>query len=580
MHASVGRLVAGLLLLQACAGEVGEPTTSVESTEVDAEDARRWNPWWWRGRRDGGGVFPSRDAGAPIGRRDASTGPVTGARPEPSLPEPDPNDEEPAPSDPGEPEAPDPGTAPGGTSGGGTTASCGGKDFPLAAGLRIREIALYQTVKVTLFKDGTWVNNRPLPVVQNKKALVRVFAEPLPGYARRPVRGVLSLQNGQTVSLTSERTLAAASSDADANSTFNFQVPAAQIGSETKLSVALQETSCSASAGSAGDARVSAQTLGAANIGKLRVVIVPIQMNGRLPKTDATEIARMRDALLAYYPVPDVEVTVRSRPLSATAVSGTDSRGWSNVLNQVLRERSADKPASDVYYFGLMQPAGTFREYCSRGCIMGIAPQTVRVMSSSQGGLGASFADAQTLETMVHELGHAHGRGHAPCVQGGSIQGVDQQFPDKSGATAVWGWDSRSDKLLAPTYKDIMGYCHPNWISGYTYSALAARAQQVNQRALILSPADGTRWHQLIAYGSGGARWGGLIESSYPGGEPESAIARDASGRTVAKIEVVRIPLSHSEDQLVYVPEPQPGWASIALSDREIVLSSVEPASP
>jgi hypothetical protein len=69
---------------------------------------------------------------------------------------------------------------------------------PLAVGLHIREIALYQTVKVSLVSDGTWVAERSAPVVQGKKSLVRVFVDPMAGYKAHNVRGVLTLDNDGT----------------------------------------------------------------------------------------------------------------------------------------------------------------------------------------------------------------------------------------------------------------------------------------------------------------------------------------------------------------------------------------------
>jgi hypothetical protein len=261
------------------------------------------------------------------------------------------------------------------------------------------------------------------------------------------------------------------------------------------------------------------------------------------------------------------------------ALRGTDSRSWSSLLNQIVVERRTDAPGSDVYYFGLVQPADTFRAYCGSGCILGIAPQTTRQMTSMQVGLGASFADAQSYETMVHELGHAHGRGHAPCAVGGNIQGVDPVFPDRTGSTINWGWDSRTNRLMAPTSKDIMGYCQPNWISGYTYSALARRAVEVNSRALVVAPPTLTRWHQLILHADGSTSWGREVETQEPAGTIERATVRDAAGRTISEIEVSRIPLSDSGEAFVYIPEPGQGWSSIALADRTLQLAQIGAAN-
>jgi len=455
---------------------------------------------------------------------------------------------------------------------------------PAARGLKVRDISIYQTVRAQLYKAGAFVAMPAVPVVAGKKALIRVFVDTTTGYAKHAVHAVLTLHGAQgDTTLTDDRTIAANSTDTDAASTFSFEVEPTKIAADTEYSVSLQEPDCEAMAGTASDTRVPAtgtHKLGAQPLGKLKVVVVPIDVSGRLPKTDAAELEKIRAALLAFYPVPAVDLTVRATPIKWTSsIAGTDSRGWTNLLNQVMRERSTDSPTSDVYYFGLMQPAASMMAYCGRGCILGIAPQTTRVSPSAQVGLGASFADAQTYETIVHELGHAHGRGHAPCVEGGNIDGVDQSFPDKTGSITDWGWDSRTSKLLAPTtYKDVMGYCSPNWISPYTYNGLATRSLAVNKLALVHAPLSPVTWHNVLLYGDGTARWGGGADNSTPGGEFESATVLDASGQTIATVEVVRLELSHSDDKVLYVPAAADNWAKIVLGDRVLELSQILPA--
>ena len=474
----------------------------------------------------------------------------------------------------------------------GASAACpsGSTRLP-ASGLRIREIALYQTIKIPLVQNGAWVTARPAIVVQNKRALVRVFVDAVAGYRQRPLRGALTLQNGATITeLVSARTLAGSSTDEAADSTFTFDVPAAQIGPSTQLSVALSEPECGAASTAAAEAGTrfpasGRQALGANATGRLKVVLVPISVGGRAPTLAERDITGIRDVLLSYFPVPAVDVSVRSRPLVWSGAAGaSDSRSWSSIVNALVRERSTDRPSSDTYYFGLMQPAPTMAAYCARGCIAGMAPQNTRVQPGTQVGLGVYFADTapalnRAAEIIVHELGHAHGRGHAPCVNsGGNISGVDRNYPAAGGATGIWGWNSRTGALTAPTHKDVMGYCQPNWISAYTYQALAVRSQAVNiNRAFIHMPSPATRWQSLLAYSDGSARWGGSAEIGPPGGDPEPARVLNAAGQVIANIEVVRTELSHTEDEFFYVPEPGKDWVKLALRDREIALAAVAP---
>ncbi|MET0341525.1 MAG: hypothetical protein ABW252_11040 [Polyangiales bacterium] len=472
----------------------------------------------------------------------------------------------------------------------GASAACAaGTARAPASGLRIREVALYQTIKVPLVQNGAWVSARPVMVVQNKRALVRVFVDAIAGYRPRPLRGTLTLQNGGTsTELVSARSLTASSTDEAPDSTFTFDVPAAQIGPSTQLSIALTEPECSSAApAAAADTRFPAsglQALGANQTGKLKVVLVPISVAGRAPQITETDLNNVRDVLLSYYPVPTVEVSVRNRPLVwSTAVTGADSRAWSSIVNALVRERGTDRPSSDTYYYGVMQPAATMATFCSRGCIAGMAPQNTRVQPSTQVGLsvfypgGSAAAMVSAAEIIVHELGHAHGRGHAPCVTGnGTIQGVDRNYPVTGGNIGTWGWNSRTGVFNAPTHKDVMGYCRPNWISAYTYQALALRSQSVNiNRAFIHMPGPSVRWQNLIAYSDGTNRWGGTSELGAPGGDPEPARVLDAAGNVIDDVEVVRTELSHTADEFFFIPEPGKDWAKLALRDREIVLSDV-----
>lgn len=471
----------------------------------------------------------------------------------------------------------------------GSSSACDdGSELPLAQGLTLRQLALYQTVKLSLYERGAWQPPTDVPIVAGKKTLLRAFVETAAGYSPHAVRAVLKLHRaqGETI-LQDEKSLAVGSTDAALESTFTFTVDGTLVAPDTQLSVSLHETRCSASAGSAQAARLPAaglQPLGAQAVGKLRVVIVPINVDGRLPATDEVELTRIREALLAYYPVAEVDLRLRTASLAWTGPVPTDDtdKGWSDILDEVRRARRSDEAEDDVYYFGVMQPAASLAAFCSSSCVLGIAPQTTRVFPTEQVGLGAYFTDRPEVargsaETVVHELGHAHGRGHAPCVRGGTITGVDGSFPDPSGATGEWGWDSRAGTLIPPTHKDMMGYCSPDWISPYTYAALAERSRAVNTLALVHGAPMLASWHSVLLYRDGSARWGGVTESKRPQSDGETATVLDASGRVITTIEVFRIALSHSLDQNLYLPTGSSDWAAVVLSDRTLQLGRIEP---
>jgi len=75
---------------------------------------------------------------------------------------------------------------------------------------------------------------------------------------------------------------------------------------------------------------------------------------------------------------------------------------------------------------------------------------------------------------MAHEVGHNMGRQHAPCGGAGS---PDPAFPYGGGQIGGWGLDVTSLLPKAPTTADVMGYCHPDWISDYNWSSMVSYRQ-------------------------------------------------------------------------------------------------------
>ena len=119
---------------------------------------------------------------------------------------------------------------------------------------------------------------------------------------------------------------------------------------------------------------------------------------------------------------------------------------------------------------------------------------------------GFSSFVATNGRTMAHELGHNMSLYHAPC---GGPGGVDQSFPSSNGSTGSWGYDFRSGgALVSPSYKDLMSFCRPEWISEYSFSnALSYRLEQH-------STAARARCAESLLL------WGGLDEKGDPFLEP------------------------------------------------------------
>ena len=145
-------------------------------------------------------------------------------------------------------------------------------------------------------------------------------------------------------------------------------------------------------------------------------------------------------------PIGEMEVFVHDT--FYTDANLTTGDGWSAYLREVRVLWNLEGKMG--YYYGVVQlPAG-----------------------SAWGGLG--FLDgthvsvgATDPDTYAHEVGHNMTLRHAPCGGAGS---PDPNFPSPHGSIGRWGYDFQHHRLMSPgQYKDLMGYCSPNWVSDYHF---------------------------------------------------------------------------------------------------------------
>jgi hypothetical protein len=464
--------------------------------------------------------------------------------------------------------------------------TCSDGSEPFAAGVKINEIALYQAVKIPLVKAGAWTApaSRNSPVVQNKRALVRIF---LTGAGSAKLRGVVTLDNGTvTHRNSSDVTISGASTDSALASTLNITLEPGDIGPNTKLAFSIYDPACPANKGTAANARFPAsgmQDLTATKINKLKVVVVPIIVNGLTPNTSAAQLENMRKDIVANYPIPDAVLTVRPGGAVTSQTQVGTQAGWSQVLSEACNVRRQDNPPADVYYYGLITPAASFSAYCQGGCVLGIANLPSRPSPTAQCGIGVGWLataggrEDHTATTFTHEEGHNHSRKHVAC---NGEAGTDTAYPynDKKGSIGSWGWDSRTNTLKDPAAtKDYMSYCGPTWTSDYTYKAVGSWSTMVNVTPAPQLPAEHT-WHGMLVQSDGSSTW--AYDSEYaPGGDYEPADVIDEDGVVIDTIEVVHNALDHSDDYFLFTPPQEAGWAGLILKDgKKIDFTEVAPA--
>jgi len=455
----------------------------------------------------------------------------------------------------------------------------------LASNLTLQQIAVYQTVKIPIMDKGAEVatSARNAGVVNGRQTVVRVFVTPGSGWTTRDLAARLTLTSSaaQPTVYSSKKTISAASTDADSKTTFQFTIAPEAMTADLAYSVEVVE--CGTASGTAGQARFPSSgtlSMGIRTTGVLKVKLLPMQYNSLLPDTSDTALAGYKAEMMAMYPITDINFTIGDT-LTITSIAD-----WSAMLDQVRAKRSADKPANDIYYFGLLKPAADLRTYCKSSCVTGIgfvvSDTTTGTGSMSSGyraAMGIGFADKASIETMAHEIGHNHGRNHVNCSTAGTITGIDSKYPYSTKTMGTWGYDSRTQTLLDPTkYVDIMSYCSPVWISDYNYSALLTRVASVNGVTNVLSVnVEMAKWRMLLL-DERGPRWGIPVDEPAPAeGQAEVATVYDGTGSVLTSVRVYRTEISDIGGAVYMVPEPKDSWYAIAV-DGAVPLPFAAPA--
>ena len=443
---------------------------------------------------------------------------------------------------------------------------CGGA----ARDISVSEVAAYQSLKIPLTKGVTPIAKamRAVDVISGRKTLFRVGVTVGTGFAPRELSARVTVTNGATkMPYFAKQKVSKTSVETDSASLFQIAVPAEQIKEDTQFNVELVE--CAEAATTTGmlqQARFPAlgdAPLDARKTGVLKVKIIPLKANNRVPDTSETALKVYRDYLEAMYPIERAELTV-APPLNVTYPVN-----WSGALDQLRQLRTKDKPASDVYYYGMLRPLETLKEYCKSGCTAGVGYVGSTTQAATRVAMGLAFADETSAGVMAHEVGHNHGREHAPCAPGNQISGVDRKFPNTTANTEVWGYDSRKQTFFGPDKtKDIMGYCEPKWIGNYTYAALVNRVATMNLPMLTFPAQDSQQNYHVMLVDKDGARWSQPFDQpEEPFGEPEEAEVLDIDGRVVERVNVFRTVVGDHDSATLLVPPAKRGWNAVRTAD-------------
>jgi hypothetical protein len=444
--------------------------------------------------------------------------------------------------------------------------------------LQLRELAIYQSIKIPIYErtGAVATSDRVSDVVQGRTAAFRVFFDVTDAFKARDLGVRLTITNPRTVDRFSiKQRITKTSSDDDAQSTFMLAVPGDLLGADTQYSVEIVE--CVTTNGDTYGTRFpdsGAAQLSARKAGVLKVTVIPVLANKIVPDTSTAALAKYRQYLEAMYPIEHAEVTVGKQ------ISTTYPLDWNTLLEQIRTQRASDSPAADVYYYGMVQPTATLKDYCSKGCTAGVGYVTPFEASDARAAVGLAYGgDDISASTMAHEIGHNHGRKHAPCPAG--ITGADENTTDAT--VGNWGYDLRTGKFFEPSKTlDIMGYCEPKWVSGYSYRALLDRVAAINDPGgITVAGTTEIKAFRVLIVDEGGPRWSQPFKQPVAAyGEPELADVLDIDEQVVAQVTVYRSQLPETAASTVLVPEPETGWNAIRVAGAPALAFSAPVTVP
>lgn len=379
------------------------------------------------------------------------------------------------------------------------------------AGVEVTQAIQYYHASQHLTDPADRAADNAVHLVANKPAWVRVYVRS--GFRHAPIAGVtgtLEVQRRQLGFLylpvatpaaqppgtvTAESNPAYATERGTLSSSLNFIIPADVMCGHLKLIVNVETP------GGATDTfellinATLRQTL------RLRGIMVayngpastaPGAANLNLPAPTLTDLQNTSGWALRTFPVQStaqytsggtITLTV---PLSdAPSCAGCCTPNWVTLNSQVAAQVTADGNRTDVLYYGLIASG------VPMGPIIGCESSGV-----SAGGVGNGV-------TMAHELGHHCGFPHAPC---GSVGTPDATFPayepydpanTPQASIGEYGLDISNGNIMSPaTFKDMMSYCGPKWISLHNYGNL------VNNDHLdpVMACVDYPWWRDYILY--------------------------------------------------------------------------------
>jgi len=327
--------------------------------------------------------------------------------------------------------------------------------------------------KIQLTQSTQTLDNS-VPIVAGKDGLIRVFVLANTTNSAAPAVQVTLLNNGVPV-IGYPKTLAASGSSTPLSlnepllpSSWNLTVPGTDLTTPTGSGYSIQAVVDPAGSVAEADEtnNTAAVALGGAAVPIFRTTIFPVALSSGTGNITAANKDVWVARLARMYPVASLDVAVGATFTSSVTLT-SDGAGWDTLLNDLTAKHLADGVA-DRYYFGALKVS-----YSSGVAGIGWVPPVGSSFKyrTAIGWDKTGYQDGGNFpEVFAHETGHNMGRPHSPC---GTAASPDPNYPYPGGLIGVWGYDTTTGQLKSPaTYKDIMGYCTPDWVSDYVYKKI------------------------------------------------------------------------------------------------------------
>jgi hypothetical protein len=379
---------------------------------------------------------------------------------------------------------------------------------PWARGVRVGLVEGAQGVFVKIGDGANVVATamRNAPLIEGRPLFVRVHVATQAPFTARRLRAVLSLQYADNTKFEIEdaKMINGTSAPDNLATTFNLLVPATNVKPMMTMTAAIYETGEAMGEEPATPPRFPAT--GNVDLGikagrmELWVVVVP----GSATLMDTPERRkRVEMDLYDLYPVQKVNLRVRA----PVTIAGTFSS--SKAFTALREARTADNAKPYEYYHLITAATGV--SFAGVGQVPGATindgirrTAVTIVRNNAIDGLN---------NTVAHEIGHNHGRPHAP---GCGAAGPDMMYPYRTpaGDMGVNGF-SLSTMTYKPRtmFRELMSYCRPRWISDYQWSRFETRVRIVTGFAAMEGTAPMTQMlaaHSLQGYAGRGETpaWG------------------------------------------------------------------------